>query len=132
MVDAVTNYYSKPSGQQGGSCRKMGAGTGRFTIPLWKTKEKITEVIPNSASALDGSNKIINKIAKHVRSMGERRILENKDELRGYRAKKFKAKKVLKKRVRYNDDDEDSGYETDKAPIKRRSKINRALGDDSY
>ena len=42
MADAVTNYYSKPSGQQGGSSRKMGAGTGRFTIPLWKTKEKVT------------------------------------------------------------------------------------------
>src|SRR5277367_5389291 len=118
MSDAIANFYSKPSGQKCAGSRQMGGAmsqVGKYGIPLWaKIDNKIGELIPSVRSTLDGSDKIGTKINKNVRSLGDKRALENQGEIpttktKEYVAPKHKAKK--KKRVRYTkyDDSDDKG-----------------------
>src|SRR5277367_5416692 len=89
--------------------------TGKYGIPLWaKIDNKIGELVPSARSKLNGSNKIPTKINSDVRGLGEKRAMENQDEIpmtktKEYVAPKHKAKK--KKRVRYTkyDDSDDEG-----------------------
>src|SRR5277367_4786352 len=107
MSDAIANFYTKASGQKCAGARQMGGAmsqAGKYGIPLWaKIDNKIGELVPSAGSTLDGSNKIGTKINKNVRSLGDKRALENQGEIPAtktmeYVAPKHKAKK---KRVRY-------------------------------
>ena len=76
--------------------------------------KKIGELVPSVRSTLDGSDKIGTKINKNVRSLGDKRALENQGEIptvktKEYVAPKHKAEK--KKCVRYTkyDDSDDEG-----------------------
>src|SRR5277367_344304 len=103
MSDAIANFYSKPSGQKCAGTRQMRGAmsqVGKYGIPLWAAKidNKIGELVPSARSTLDGSNKIGRKINKDVRSLGDKRALENQGEIAAaktieYVAPKHKAKK---------------------------------------
>src|SRR5277367_6915060 len=88
---------------------------GKYRIPLWaKIDNKIGELAPSARSKLNGSNKITTKINNDVRSLGDKRAMENQGEIpttktKEYVAPKLKAKK--KKRVRYTkyDDSDNEG-----------------------
>ena len=129
MSDAVANFYSRPSGQQGTSSKQMGGAMsnyGKYSIPLWKdVKKQIVEMVPSAASKLDGSNKLSGKVSKDLRSMDSRRILEKS--VSGTHTKKFQPKKrKMKKKVRFSDDEEP------KYKRSRQSQISQALGYDTY
>src|SRR5208282_2194046 len=99
----------KPSGQKCARSRQMGGAmsqVGKYGIPLWAAKidSKIGELVPSARSTLDGSNKIGTKINTNVRSLGDKRALENQGEIptaktMEYVAPRHNTKK--KKRVRY-------------------------------
>src|SRR5277367_440648 len=85
MSDAIANFYSKPSGQKCAGTKQMGGAmsqVGKYGIPLWaKIDSKIGELVPSARSTLDGSNKIGTKINKDVRSLGDKRAMENQGEI---------------------------------------------------
>src|SRR5277367_6551191 len=55
---------------------------GKYGIPLWaKIDNKIGELVPSARSTLNGSNKITTKINRDVRSLGDKRAMENQGEI---------------------------------------------------
>src|SRR5277367_3184228 len=95
MSDAIANFYSKPSGQKCAGSRQMGGAmsqVGKYGIPLWaKIDKKIGELVPSVRSTLDGSDKIGTKINKNVRSLGDKRALENQGEIPTAKTKEYVA-----------------------------------------